>query len=289
MHGVVQGAAGDVRVEHVGGTNRARYARTMVDTRTRFDQKDEAALTRFVGELREIYGGELEAVAVTGEAASSSYRAGRTALQTLVVVREVAPAILRAARKSLPRWARGRIPTPLFLDPSYLAGSLDTFPLEFLEISECHVVLYGDADLFGLIRIDLDHLRLEVEEQLRGKMLHLWEAYLERGGRRRDLERLLLEPLPGFELALRGLLRLRGSGEGGAVRTRSEGVELIDDVAEELSLDLPTFRRLEGVRLEGGGLGREDLDGIFEAFLAELRSIVRVIDHPQASAEADAK
>ena len=96
------------------------------------DSKDRAALSRFLEELQEIYAEELLVVAVTGEAASACYRAGRTPLQTLVVVREVGPGILRAARGSLRRWARARIPTPLFLDPAYLEGSLDTFPLEFL-------------------------------------------------------------------------------------------------------------------------------------------------------------
>jgi hypothetical protein len=267
----------------------------MVEARSRFGPRDEAALTQFVEELQEIYAGVLSSVAVTGEAASSTYRPGVTPLQSVVVVQEVTPAVLRAARPSLRRWARRRIPTPLFLDPAYLAGALDTFPLEFLEISEHHVVLYGSSEAFESIRIDRDHLRLQVEEQLRGKMLHLWEAYLECGGRSRDLERLLQEPLPGFEVALRGLLRLRESGEESeATRVnarhtsgaRPEGVQLIDAVAEDLGLELPTFRRLEELRIQGLRVDRADLEGLFEAFLAELRSIVQAIDgRPESTAK----
>jgi hypothetical protein len=263
--------------------------------RGRFGDRDAESLSRFVDALRELYGPELLAVAATGEAASATYRPGRTPLQSVVVLQEVDPGRLRAARPLLRRWARRRIPTPLFLDPLYIEGALDTFPLEFLELSEHHVMLFGDAGFFASIRIDRNALRLEVEEQLRGKMLHLWEAYLEQGGRRRELERLLQEPLPGFELALRGLLRLRELDSvpepgrpddrpldaGSATRsTRPEGVSLIDAVAGMLEIELPVFRRLEQARIDGarvGGRG-DDLDELFAAFLAELRRIVRVID-----------
>lgn len=263
--------------------------------RDRFDDRDAESLSRLVEDLRELYGAALLAVAVTGEAASATYRPGRTPLQSVVVLQEVDPGRLRSARPLLRRWARRRIPTPLFLDPLYIEGALDTFPLEFLELSEHHAMLFGDAGFLASIRIDRDALRLEVEEQLRGKMLHLWEAYLEQGGRRRELERLLQEPLPGFALALRGLLRLReldsglGDGrEGGrepdagaSPRTpRPEGVLLIDAVAGMLEVELPVFRRLEQARIDGArvGGGGDDLDELFAAFLAELRRIVRAID-----------
>jgi len=248
------------------------------------DSKDRASLDRFTADLRKIYGDVLQSVALTGEAASESYRPGRTPLETVVVVESVTPAVLRAARGSLRDWARKRISTPLFLDPPYLERALDAFPLEFLEIADNHLVLAGDPDYFDRVRIDSAHLRLEVEEQLRGKLLHLWEHYLASGGKRRSLERLLVETVPGFEMAMRGLLRLRGRGDAGeleaadATTRRPNGVALIEAVAEELSLPLPTIMRLEAIRLEGGRIPDRDLDPLFEDYLGELRAIVGQID-----------
>lgn len=243
-----------------------------------FDARDRSALERFTTELEEIYGGLLQAVAVTGEAASACYRAGRTPLQTVVIVSDLNPAVLRAARPSLRAWSRKRIPTPLFFDPGYLEGALDAFPLEFREIADFYVLLFGNEDYFQSIRIDQGQLRLQVEEQLRGKLIHLWEHYLVSGGKRRSLERLLLETLPGFEVPMRGMLRLRDPDATDAVHDRPVGVALIQAVAEELALALPTMTRLESIRLSGGRVTDEDLDLVFEDYLEELRQIIRKID-----------
>jgi hypothetical protein len=243
-----------------------------------FDSRDRSALEGFRDELEDIYGALLLAVAVTGEAASSCYRPRRTPLQTVVIVSDLNPAVLRAARPSLRAWARKRIPTPLFFDPTYLEGALDAFPLEFREIADFYFLLYGDASYFESIRIDQDHLRRQVEEQLRGKLIHLWEHYLVSGGKRRDLERLLIETLPGFEVPMRGMLRLRDPNATDVVLDRPVGVPLIEAVAEELSLALPTMKRLESVRLSGERLSDPELDLVFEDYLEELRQIIARID-----------
>lgn len=250
----------------------------MSQTPPDFDAKDQAALEGFKTELEDIYGAVLEAVAVTGEAASPCYRAGRTPLQTVVIVSDLNPAVLRAYRPSLRRWARKRIPTPLFFDPAYLEGALDAFPLEFREIADFYVLLHGDARFFESIRIDQDHLRRQVEEQLRGKLIHLWEHYLVAGGKRRDLERLLIETLPGFEVPMRGMLRLRDPNATEAVHDRPVGVPLIEAVSSELTLALPTMARLEAHRLSGEKLTDPDLDLVFEDYLGELRQIIDRID-----------
>ena len=241
------------------------------------DAKDRQALESFTDELQRLFGGGLIVAALVGEAASACYRPKQTALQTVVVLDTLSPERLRTARPALRGWARQRIPTPLFLDPGYLEGALDTFPLEFREIADFHVVLHGDPAYFSAIRIDRENLRLQVEEQLRGKLLHLWEHYLVAGGRRRELERLLVETLPGFEVPMRGLLRLRDL-DATVVEDRPVGVALIEAVAATLGLELPTLKQLEASRVAGSKLPQRDLDPVFEGYLDELRAIIDRID-----------
>jgi hypothetical protein len=240
--------------------------------------KDRSALEGFTEDLRGLHGDALVAALLTGEAASAGYRPRRSPLSTVVILSEVTPDVLRRTRPRLRGWRRRRIPTPLLMDPAYIESAIDVFPIEFLEIADHHLPLYGDDHPFADLSVHLPHLRLEVEEQIRGKMLHLWEAYLEAGGSKRTLRRLLLETPPGFEMILRGMLRLRqGENEAGTSRPDAPS-ELLSVVERQFELELPVFRRLERVREGSERLGRNELDSVFDAYLAEVRRLVRVSD-----------
>ncbi len=241
------------------------------------DLKDRTALDRFVEDLRGLHGDALIAALLTGEAASAGYRPKKSPLATVVVLREVTPDALRRTRGRISRWRRRRIPTPLLMDPLYIQSSLDVFPIEFLEIADHHRLLTGD-DPFTDLDVHLPHLRLEVEEQIRGKMLHLWAAYLEAAGSKRTLRSLLLETPPGFAMILRGMLRLR-QGESGGGGARPDGPDaLLATVERDFELRLPVFRRLEGVRRGSQTLARGELEDVFEAYLDEVRRLVRIAD-----------
>ncbi|MEN8182800.1 MAG: hypothetical protein ABFS46_09730 [Myxococcota bacterium] len=240
--------------------------------------KDRSALDSFTEDLRRLHGDSLVAALLTGEAASGGYRPRRSPLSTVVVLSEVTVDVLRRTRPRLRGWRRRRIPTPLLMDPAYIESAIDVFPIEFLEIADHHLLLSGDGNPFADLTVHLPHLRLEVEEQIRGKMLHLWEAYLEAGGSKRMLRRLLLETPPGFEMILRGMLRLQqGEAEEGPSRPDAPS-ELLADVERRFELELPVFRRLERVREGAERLPRHELESVFESYLAEVRRLVRVTD-----------
>ena len=237
--------------------------------------KDRTALEAFVEDLRRLHGDALVSVLLTGEAASSGYRPRKSPLATVVVLREVTPDALRRTRARIGPWRRRRIPTPLLMDPAYIQSSLDAFPIEFLEIVDHHRLLTGD-DPFADLDVHLPHLRLEVEEQIRGKMLHLWAAYLEAGKSKRTLRSLLLETPPGFAMILRGMLRLR-QGEGGGARPDGPD-DLLARVERDFGVSLPVFRRLEGARRGTQALARGELEDVFDAYLGEVRRLVRIAD-----------
>jgi hypothetical protein len=246
--------------------------------------KDERALTKAVEDLRQMHGDALLAVVLYGEASGPGYRPRKSPLALVVLLEQVSPEALRATRTRVGAWRRRRIPTPMLMDPLYIESSLDVFPLEFLEIGDQHRVLHGQSDPFADLAIDVAHLRLEVEEQIRGKMLHLWEAYLEAGRSKRTLKRLLTETPPGFEVILRGMLKLReealppdaGAGPAGARPDHPEA--LLASVEEEFGIELPTLRRLEAVRQDRDRLQRGELEDVFEAYLTEVRRLGRIVD-----------
>lgn len=235
------------------------------------DRRDARTVDDAVTALGRACGQRLLAVVLTGEAASAGYRPGRSSLSLALVVDNVEAGILDAIRPLVRTWRRTRIATPLVLDPLYLETSRDVFPLEFLDLLDRHRLLAGRMDPFADISVAGDQLRIELEEQLRGKMLHLWQLYLEthRAGR---LARALLHTLPHFYLLLRGMLYLREED-------RPTGpLELVKAVEDAYHLSLPSFRELENARASGAVVRRSAATPLFARYLDEVSRLVHVVD-----------
>ena len=233
------------------------------------DPSDRSALDRMVTELQELHNDALLAVALTGDAIGPTYRPRKTLLTTVVVLEEVTPEALRRTRDLIRRWRRRHIPVPILMDPRYIESSLDVFPIEFIDFADRHLLLFGESDPFSDLKFDMDHLRLEVEEQLRGKMLHLWSAYLSTHGSQKNLRALLLETPAGFEIILRGMARLRDPSA-----TESP----VDAIEHSFEIELPTFHRLIGLRSGQGSMANDELEDTFGAYLGEVHRLVHLTD-----------
>ena len=88
----------------------------------------------------------------------------------------------RGSRSAIP--AEAKQPPhfePLFMTESQIEKSLDSFPIEWLEIQERHLLLEGDDVLAGL-EVPRTYLRLQCEHELRGKHIQLRQAYLRIAG-----------------------------------------------------------------------------------------------------------
>lgn len=241
------------------------------------DARDARALETLVGDLRGLHGAALVAVLLAGESAGPEYRPRITPLSVVVVLAELGAETLRRTRTRVAAWRRQRIAVPLLLDAATIERSLDVFPLELLELRDRHQTLYGRCDQIEHLEVRLPYLRLEIEEQLRGKLLHLMSAYLETGSSPRALRRLLLDSQPGFAVLLRGLLRLRG-GEGSP--RPADPHELIGAVETQLGVVLPALRRLDRVRRGREALARAELEPLFEAYLDDVRRLGQLVDQP---------
>jgi hypothetical protein len=230
--------------------------------------RDRAKVDDAVARIVEASGSGLIAVALYGEAASPEYHAGRSPLSLVALVKEVKPAILSALRPVATRFRRRRIPTPLIVDPDYLDRARDVFPLELLEIRERHCILAGDSEALARIEVDIVSLRREVEAEIRGKLLHLWEDYLTARSRRR-LRTDILDSVPYFTHILRGMLHLRSAGAA---------IPIVPAVEREYGLVLPVLVRLEEVHRERRRIPLRELDTLFAAYLDEARALARAAD-----------
>jgi hypothetical protein len=235
----------------------------------------EQILQSFTREAQSLFEGELLAIVLYGSAATGDHVPGASDINLAMIVREVTPALLRKAAGRIGAWRRQGFATPLFFDPETLQDSLDVFPIEFLDMQERHRILWGQ-DLLAPLRIGGGNLRLQCEQELRGKLLRLRQTYIESAESPDELRRVLLMAAGSLLVLVRTLLRLAGGNpDGPAAETLTRAEERFD--ASTAALRRVYQVKRGEIRVAGSGL-----DALFQGVIEEVQGLVRVVDRLRA-------
>lgn len=163
-------------------------------------------------------------------------------LQTALVVRTLDLDTVRRLAERGPQIARLGVAAPLIFTPESIAGSLDSFPLEMLEIQQTRRTLAGE-DHFARLEIQTEHARLQVEREFKRMLIRLRQGLLATLGRDRLLTELIDDVAEHARRTLRGLVWLRGHREAvPAARMLTEAERLSGDALKGLRAALEPDR-----------------------------------------------
>jgi hypothetical protein len=234
------------------------------------DARLDGDIGAFAREVEAALGPTLVSLALHGSAAGEDWVAGRSDVNTAIVVSRVTLGTLEALAPVFARWRRRGFAPPALFDEEYLARARDVFPMELDDIRRQHRLLAG-RDVFTALRLDPAALREECEREARGKLLRLRVLFLEAAGDPAALEALVTESLKSFLIVLRHLVRLRGGPEASAYPTvLAEGERLLGP--------LPAMRALLAHRDGVARRSNRALRDGFGAYLAEVERIVAGVD-----------
>src|SRR5580765_5325307 len=104
------------------------------------------AITAVERDMREMFGDRLRSVVVY----AITDRDAGTPQPTLVIVEALTPADLRGCAALVKKWHDAGLATPLILEASEFARSLDAFPYEFGAILADHTIVSGTNPFEGL-------------------------------------------------------------------------------------------------------------------------------------------
>ncbi len=237
----------------------------------RYPERPEEIFEPFIEDYRSVFERDLLSIALYGSAAGGDYRPGRSDLNFLIVLTEQGVEHLDRAFDTVERWRKQRVAVPLFVTESYIQGSLDVFPIEYLDMKRRHIHVYG-RDVLGKLSFQPEHVRLQCERELKGKLLLLRGGLLETGGRKRALKALVAESLPAFVALFEALLFLEGLEIPSAKR------EVLQAGCEAFGLDAGVFEELLGVREDRVKPDEDRLLELFKAYLKEVRKLAMLAD-----------
>lgn len=225
----------------------------------------------YVQRLIEILGKNVCSIAVFGSATGDDFIPKKSNVNLLVVCERVELSELKKCFKLIAQGRKKGIVTPLFLTKRHMETSADVFPIEFLDMSDFHQVIYGKP-VFDEFEFGTENLRLECEEQLKGKLIRLRQVYLEVGTNPKSISAVLVESLTSLIPVFRGMLRLLGKEVPKLKR------DVIEAVGKEFVVDASIFSYI--LRLKAGKvkLDKKRVEDLFGKYIKEIEKLAVEVD-----------
>ena len=199
------------------------------------------------------------ALTLFGAITTSGFDAARQTARSVLVMDRIDLALLRALAAHGAKLGKAGIAAPLVMTPEYIKSSLDTFPLELIDIHQHHVTVFGE-EYFDDLSFEDSHVRLQCERELKVLLIGLRQGLLAAAGREKFIGALEMDVGQGLMRTLRGLLWLKGHKK--ALQT-SEVLREIERVTE---------RKLPGIRTALDTSGRHGWEE-FETLYCDVEAL----------------
>ncbi len=168
----------------------------------------KAIIQPYLIKLLDIHKENIISVVLYGSATGKYFIPKKSDINMAVIFKTLEFQQLRNSLKLINYGMSKRITAPLLLSLSHIESSKDTFPVEFIEIKENNILLYG-KDIFSGLKIDETNMMLFCKREIEGKLIRLRQAYLEIGLKRKGVEALMKESMYSLIPIFRALLRSR--------------------------------------------------------------------------------
>jgi hypothetical protein len=231
----------------------------------------ENKLVEFVDRMRAAAGDNLESVILFGSAVAGDFHPEFSNLNLFCVLRDSSFASLQVLAPAAQWWNRQKQPLPLFMTRQELTRSTDVFTIELMDMQQHHQVLFGH-DVLKELHIPLDLHRVQVEYELREKLIVFRQQLLLASGDQRLSWDLLLRSAPSFVTLFRhALIALGGTAPGGKR-------DAIEALANQVGFDLSAICAVLNVRERKADPVKIDVNRLTDRYLAAVEQVIDAVD-----------
>jgi Nucleotidyltransferase domain len=243
----------------------------MVPSKEKQEKIDE-----FVKRVRAAAGPNIESIVLFGSAVAGDFHPGLSNLNLLCVLRDSSFTALESLAPVAKWWDSQRQPPPLCMTRTELERSTDVFTIELLDMQQHHRVLLGEDVVQGL-QISMHVHRVQVEYELREKLILLRQQVLLASGNGARLWDLLLRSVPSFGTLFRHALIALGETPPPGRR------EAVDALSMRLGFDLSAIHRAldvreHDVREQKSDRKKIDVNDLAARYLAAIEKVTAAVD-----------
>ena len=155
----------------------------------------------------------------------------------------------------------------LFITKKHIQTSQDVFPLEFLDIKKSCQLIYGD-DFCCEININMENLRLQAEQQIKGLLIRFYQLLLEIGDDKRKIRDMINNSLDTIFAVFRGMVFLKQN------KYLIDKNEILDELKKNFGIDLITIKEI----LNKAKRNEKYDQKILNSFIKELQDFAYLVD-----------
>lgn len=231
----------------------------------------EKHIAELIKRLEQTAGSNLVCVALFGSAVSQEFHADYSDINILCIFRELSAAALAQLVPIMRWWTGKQFPAPLMFSQVELERSADVFAIELMDICQRHRMLHGE-DIFINLQVPMDLHRVQVENNLRTKLLTLRQLYAQCADDDQRVRRLMLDSVSNFATLFRHTLIAMGEKPA---QTRADNIQML---AARLHFDPVIFLQLLQVRAKKAKESAVDPGTGFAQYLEGINKAVLAID-----------
>jgi hypothetical protein len=231
----------------------------------------EEIFPEITADYEKVFGEDLISIILYGSGAGGEYIPRKSDLNFLITLTDQGIEGLDRALETVRRWRKRNVAIPLFMTRSYLSGSLDAYPIEFLNMKRQYVVVHGE-DVLAALSFDHRYTRLQLERELRGKLLHLRSGYLATEGSAKRIRELIGTSLTAFVSLFNALLYLKG------IEIPKGKRDVIAAAGAVLGFDAAVFLQCEEIRRKADRFSPVEVQDIFREYMKKVRRLCETID-----------
>ncbi|MEQ8214450.1 MAG: hypothetical protein ABRQ35_11185 [Smithellaceae bacterium] len=218
-----------------------------------------------------VFGNELISLIIYGSAAGGYYIRGKSDINLLVVLTPAGLDKFTDVLETVQSWRKRSVAIPLIMSKNFVESSLDSYPIEFLGMKNSHILIYGE-DILAELTVKPADLRLQIERELRSKLLLLREGYLEAEGKPRRLRSLISRSLTAFLAIFNALLYYKTG------KMQQGRREIIKEMRKTFTMDASVFLFCADIKEGKDKFSGAEVTDIFRKYFQEINDICKMAD-----------
>ena len=214
---------------------------------------------------------KIHSLVVTGTAITEDFDSKKSDVNSIIVLKEMDLRFLEEIAPLGKKYGKQKVAAPLIMIPEYITGSLDVFPIEFLNFKLIHHTVFGE-EILDNIEIHSRNLRHQCEWEIKTKLIGLRQGYLAAQADRRLLSEKFGAIITGDIPLFRGIVFLLQN------QTPMQHSVVIQVLSEAVAIDTSVFATALQVKQKIIKPSIDEFNEIFENYYVALEKLGRIVD-----------